>query len=39
MQKTKEIRFAVSENGKCHIKEWLLGLDASNQGSNTCQIG
>jgi putative addiction module killer protein len=28
MQKTKEVRFAVSENGKCHIKEWLLGLDA-----------
>ena len=27
MQKTKEVRFAVSKEGKCHIKEWLQNLD------------
>lgn len=27
MQKTKEVRFALSKDGKCHIKEWLQALD------------
>ncbi len=27
MQKIREVRFAVLENGKCYIKEWLQDLD------------